>query len=77
MQIKILGTGCAKCSKLAELAELAAKETVADYTLEKVAEIDRIIAYGVISTPALVVDGQVLCSGRVPAINEIKKMLLS
>jgi len=77
MQIKILGTGCAKCSKLAELAEAAAKETGADYTLEKVTEIDRIIAYGVISTPALVVDGKVRCSGRVPAVDEIKKMLLS
>ena len=75
MQIKILGTGCAKCSKLAELTEAAAKETGADYTLEKVMEIDKIIVYGVISTPALVVDGQVRCSGRVPAIDEIKKML--
>ena len=77
MQIKILGTGCAKCSKLAELTEIAAKETGADYTLEKVSEIDKIIEYGVISTPALVVDGKVRCSGRVPAIDEIKKMLLS
>ncbi|MCL2641887.1 MAG: thioredoxin family protein [Phycisphaerales bacterium] len=77
MQIKILGTGCAKCSKLAELGEAAAKEAGADYTLEKVTEIDKIIAYGVISTPALVVDGKVWCSGRVPAIDEIKKMLLS
>ena len=74
-EIKILGTGCPKCNKLAELAETAAKEMNIDYKLEKVTDLNKIMDYGVIVTPALVVDGQVKISGRVPKIDDIKKML--
>jgi len=73
--IKILGTGCPKCNKLAERAERAAKEMNIDYKLEKVTDLNKILDYGVMITPALVVDGQVKIAGKVPKIDDIKKML--
>jgi len=75
MLIQILGSGCAKCAKLADLADKAAKQASVDYTLEKVADIDKIISFGVMTTPALVVDGIVKCSGTVPSVGQIIKML--
>jgi len=75
MLIQVLGTGCAKCTKLAELAEEAAKQTGVDYMLEKVTGISKILEMGVMTTPALVVDGQVKCSGTVPGVDQIVKML--
>lgn len=73
--IQILGAGCARCAKLAELAELAAKEMGIPYTLEKVTEIDKIMDFGVLVTPALVVNGEVKTAGKVPKSDEIKKFL--
>ncbi|MBN1570198.1 MAG: TM0996/MTH895 family glutaredoxin-like protein [Acidobacteria bacterium] len=75
MKIQILGTGCPKCKKLAETAETAAKELGLDYELEKVTEIDKILAYGVMMTPGLAVDGEVKSVGKVPSLDEVKKML--
>jgi small redox-active disulfide protein 2 len=75
MKIQILGTGCPKCKKLAETAESAAKELGAEYTLEKVTEIADIMKFGVMMTPALVIDGQVKTVGKVPTVEEVKKML--
>jgi small redox-active disulfide protein 2 len=75
MRIKILGTGCAKCTKLAAHAEEAAKKTGVDYTLEKVTDINKIMTFGVMVTPALVVDGTVRCSGNVPSVEQLEKML--
>ena len=74
-QIQILGTGCPKCKKLAENAEVAAKALGIEYQLEKVTDIDRIMGFGVLMTPALVVDGQVKAAGKVPSADEIRKML--
>jgi len=74
-QIQILGTGCPKCKKLAENAEVAAKALGIEYQLEKVTDIDRIMGFGVMMTPALVVDGQVKAAGKVPSADEIRKML--
>jgi len=73
--IQILGTGCPKCKKLAETAEEAAKSAGIEYTIEKVTDINAIIGFGVMATPALVVDGEVKASGRVPSIDELKGML--
>jgi small redox-active disulfide protein 2 len=73
--IQILGTGCPKCKKLAENAEAAAKALGIEYQLEKVTDIDRIMGFGVMMTPALVVDGQVKAAGKVPSADEIRKML--
>ena len=75
MKLQILGMGCPSCVKLAEAAEAAAKELGIDYEIEKVADIGRITALGVMVTPALVVDGGVRVAGRVPSVQEIKGML--
>ena len=74
-KIQILGTGCPKCKKLTENAETAAKELGIDYELEKVTDINDIMKFGVMMTPALVVDGQVKMVGKVISSDEIKDML--
>jgi small redox-active disulfide protein 2 len=73
--LQILGTGCAKCKKLAENAESAAKTLGLDYHLEKITDLNVIMGFGVMMTPALAVDGQVKVVGKVPSVDEIKKML--
>ncbi|HOZ53297.1 MAG TPA: thioredoxin family protein [bacterium] len=73
MKIKILGTGCPNCQKLQKNVELAISELKNnDFEVEKIEEIDKIIGFGVISTPALVINGEVKSSGRIPEIKEIK-----
>jgi small redox-active disulfide protein 2 len=74
-KIQILGTGCPKCKKLAENAEAAAKQAGIEYEIEKVTQINDIMKFGVMVTPALAVDGQVKVAGKVPSPDEIKKML--
>jgi small redox-active disulfide protein 2 len=74
-KIQILGTGCPKCKKLAELAETAAKELGIEYELQKVTKISDIMKFGVMVTPALVVDGKVKVAGKVPTIEQLKEML--
>ena len=74
-EIKILGTGCAKCEKLYELTKQAVAEIDADDTVEKVNDIQEIIKYGVAITPALVVDNVVKVMGKVPSLEEIKKLI--
>lgn len=74
-ELKILGTGCPKCQKLLESAESAATELGIAYELEKVTELDKIMAFGVMMTPALVVNGEVKIAGKLPSIEEIKGML--
>lgn len=75
-KIQILGTGCPKCKKLAENAEVAAKDLCIEYSLEKVTEINEIMKFGVMMTPALAIDGQVKSVGKVVPPDEIKKMLM-
>ncbi len=75
MKMQILGTGCPKCRLLTEHAERAAQELHVDYELEKVSEIDRILEFGVVLTPALVVDGEVKVSGHVPTTARLKEIL--
>lgn len=74
-KIQILGTGCPKCTKLAENAEAAAKTLGLDCSIEKVTKLDEIMAFGVMVTPALVVDGQVKVVGKVPSSEEIQRLL--
>lgn len=71
MKIKILGTGCAKCKKLYAEAEKAVASSGVAVELEKVETIDDIMKYGVMMTPALVLDEEVKASGRIPAAAEI------
>ncbi|MGM0462724.1 MAG: thioredoxin family protein [Fibrobacterota bacterium] len=75
MKIEILGSGCAKCNTLTQVAEDAAKELGVDYELVKVTDMKKFMAYGVMMTPALVIDGTVKSMGKVPSSDEIKKML--
>ena len=75
MVIKILGTGCAKCKQLAANAQQAVNEMGIEATIEKVEKIEDIMEYGVMKTPALVVDEQVKVMGRVPSTEDIKKYL--
>lgn len=75
-QIQILGPGCPKCTKLAEAAEIAAKATGQPYALTKVTDIAQIMAYGVMATPALVVDGQVKSAGKLLSSADIKPLLI-
>ena len=74
-KLQVLGTGCPSCRKLAELAAQAAAESNVEVDLEKVTDIDEILAFDVPGTPALVIDGVVKTVGRVPSLDEIKAML--
>ena len=74
-RLQILGTGCPKCKKLAENAETAAKALGIEYTLEKVTDINEIMKFGVMMTPALAVDGVVKVVGKAPDAEAIKAML--
>lgn len=71
MKIEILGTGCPKCKKLTELAEEAVKELGIAAEIIKVTDINKIISYGVMVTPALVIDGEVKVAGKIPNKEEI------
>jgi len=75
MKIEVLGTGCAKCKTLYENVKKAVEESGKDAEIVKVEEIQKIMAYGVMSTPALVVDGKVLFSGKVASVAEIMGVL--
>ncbi len=74
-RLQILGVGCPKCKKLAENTETAAKALGVEYNIEKVTDINEIMKFGVMITPALAIDGQVKVAGKVPSPDEIKKML--
>ena len=74
-RLQILGTGCPKCKKLAENAEAAAKALGIEYAIEKVTDINEIMKFGVMVTPALVVDGVVKVVGKVPDPETIKALL--
>lgn len=75
MVIKILGSGCMNCHKLEELAKRAVEELGLDATIEKVTDYPAIMAYGIMSTPGLVVDESVRVAGRVPAYEDVKRIL--
>ncbi len=75
VDIKIFGSGCAKCVKLAENAETAAKELGLDYNVEKVTNQNAIIDAGVLMTPALMVEGEIRSSGKVLSAEQIKSLL--
>jgi len=75
MKIEVLGTGCAKCNLLESTTKKVADRLGLAYTLEHVKDIARITGYGVLMTPALVVDGQVRAAGKVPSEAELEKLL--
>ncbi len=75
-QLLILGTGCSKCTQLYEVTEQAAREAGVTYEINKVTDLKQIMALGVMATPALVIDGNLKVAGRVPSVEEIKRMLV-
>ena len=75
MIVQVLGPGCANCKKLEALAEQAVKETGLAATVEKITDLNVIVGFGVMRTPALAVDGAVKIQGRVPKLDEIKAVL--
>jgi len=75
MKLEVLGTGCPKCKKLIEVVEQTVKETGISAEITKVDQINNILNYSVMITPALVIDGKVVVSGRVPSKDEIKKWI--
>lgn len=75
MIIEILGTGCAKCNKTKKIIEKALLENGVDAKVVKVEDFDRIIAYGVMITPAVVIDGEVKIAGKVPDVDDVKKWI--
>lgn len=75
MELKILGMGCANCRRVYANAKKAIEELGVDVKLEKVEDIDTIISFGVFMTPAVVIDGEVKSSGRIPSTEELKKWL--
>ena len=74
-KIQILGTGCPKCKKMFENAEAAAKALQLEFEITKVTDIKEIMKYGIMITPALVIDNQMKIAGKVPSVDEIKDML--
>ena len=74
-KIQILGTGCPKCQKLVENVEVAVKGLGLGYEIEKITDINEIMKFGVMMTPALAVDGDVKVVGKMASIEEIKEML--
>lgn len=75
IQLLVLGSGCAKCNQLYAATEQAAKEAGVPYALNKVSDLKQIMAFRVMTTPALVVNGTVKVAGRVPSVEELKRLL--
>ena len=75
MKISILGTGCAKCTKLYATTEQAISDLGLDAEMEKVTDIQKIMGFGVMMTPALAIDGEVKFAGKTPGLDEIKALL--
>ena len=75
MKIEILGTGCPKCKKVMKNAEIAVKELALQADFVKVTDINDIMNYGVMVTPALAIDGNVKAAGKILTVDEIKKWL--
>jgi small redox-active disulfide protein 2 len=75
MKVQILGTGCPKCKKVAEVAEKAVTELGIDAEVVKVTDINEIMNFGVMMTPALAIDGDVKVSGKIPSVEDVKKWI--
>ena len=77
MIIQVLGPGCSRCKNLYEIVTRAVQETGVDALVEKVEDIQKIMAFEILMTPGLVIDGFVKVAGRVPSLEEVKKLILA
>jgi small redox-active disulfide protein 2 len=75
MEIKILGTGCSNCKTLEKGVIIAVEELKIEAKIEKVEDIQKIMGYGIMRTPGLVIDEKVVLSGRVPSVSELKEII--
>ena len=75
MEIKVLGTGCAKCKTLEKVTRQAVEELNLNAAVEKIEDIQKIMEYGIMRTPGLVINGKVVLSGQVPKTSELKEIL--
>ena len=75
MIIEILGTGCNSCKKTIELVRKAVEETGVEADVKEVKEVDEIVKRGVMMTPAVVINGEVKIGGRIPSLNELKRLI--
>ena len=75
MKIEILRMGCAKCHKLDELVRTTVREMSVDASITNVQDIKKIMAYGVMTLPGLVIDGEVKIAGKIPSANELKNLI--
>ena len=75
MKLQVLGTGCPKCVKLAENCQAAVAAVGGDHQIEKVTNIDEILSFGVMMTPALAIDGEVKATGKILSVEDVKKLL--
>jgi small redox-active disulfide protein 2 len=74
-KVEILGKGCPRCKQTEKLVRMAIEELGIDAVVEKVQDINEIISRGVVSTPAVAIDGKIVVSGRIPSLEEVKKFL--
>jgi small redox-active disulfide protein 2 len=77
MKIKILGTGCAKCHQLEQTARQAVKELAVDASIEEVKDMKKILEYPILTTPGLVVNEELVCSGRIPSKSEMTRFIIN
>ena len=75
MEIKVLGSGCTKCKTLEKITREVVDELNLKASIEKVEDIQKIVEYGVMVTPALIVDGEIVVKGRLPKLDELKEIL--
>lgn len=75
MFIQVLGTGCGKCKALHEVVKKAVHDTGVDAQVEKVEDIQKIMAFEILMTPGLAINGEVKAAGRIPSVEEIKKLI--
>ena len=77
MKIKILGTGCAKCHQLEQTAKQVVKELAVNASIEEVKDLKKIMEYPILTTPALVVNEELVCSGRIPSKSEVTQFIIN
>ena len=75
MIIKVVGTGCARCAEAENIVTTAVRETGGTATVEKVTDLKEMMLLGIMSTPAVVIDGRVMCAGRVPSGQEVREWI--
>ena len=77
MKIKILGTGCAKCHQVEQITRQIVKELAIDATIEEVKDMKKIMGYPILTTPGLVVNEELVCSGRIPTKSEVTQFIIN